>query len=880
MSEKNNSISTDRSLPKSSFVTEKQVRLLYMQAPISNSVVIIISLLYYFILQPRLDSNLLLLWMMMLLVAASYRIYLWYSRKSRPEARSAASWLNHYLIGCGLVGGAWSLIYPFLYVTNDPFVLGALLMLAFGVISSAVPILSVSIPAFILYTYPQGLILFITLLRFEDTAYSWLAFAVGVYLIMTTLFTRNTNRSILQSIRLQEENATLIKDLNNEINQRETLIAQRTLELEETNNDMIIEIKDRERTKERLQQANADLDATLRAIPDLLFELDENGKYLDVWTHDTKLLAARKEALIGQTVTEVLPADAARTVMTAIQGAAETGTSHDQVIKMPLNHDVHWFELSTSKKQCTDSSSRFLMLSRDITERKGLEIELRESESRFRTMFEGAQDGILVVDVETKRFVNANPTMCAMTGYELDELLAMGITDFHPQADLPHVQEQFEKQVRGESVVALDIPVLRKDGNIFPANISVSPMEINGRLFMVGFFRDITERKKIDKQLQQSHKMEAIGTLAGGIAHDFNNILASILGYSEIARDQLPADDQIRKDLDQVIKAGHRATDLVKQLLTFSRQREEEFKTLKVQLIIKEILKLLRASLPTTIQLKESIATDSGPTLADPTQIHQVLMNLCTNAKHAIGGEIGTLSVSLSEVKITDSDIIADCPQLERGSYLDLEISDTGCGMDALTQSKIFNPFFTTKETGKGTGLGLAVVHGIIKQHKGEITVASDPGQGTTFHIYLPVIEEEMSAAEQVVIEDIPRGSERVLVVDDETDVAHMMQRKLHDLGYTVTVFTSSIEALETYKKNPGDFDLVITDMTMPEMTGTALVEKLLALRPDLPVILCTGYSETVDEEKAKSFGIREYIMKPIDTLPLAKAIRRSLTPS
>jgi len=376
MTKKNNSISTDRSLPKSSFVTEEQVRLLYMQAPISNSVVIIISILYYFILESLLDSNLLLLWMMMLLATASYRIYLWYSQKSRPETRSAASWLNHYLIGCGLVGGSWSLIYPLLYGANDSFVFAALLMLAFGVISSAVPILSVYMPAFILYTFPQGLMLTITLLRFEDTTYYWLAFAVGVYLIMTTLFVRNTNRRILQSIRLQEQNTTLILDLNNEINQREELIAQRTLELKEKNHNLIIEIKDRKRIEERLQRANADLDATLRAIPDLLFELDENGKYLDLWAQNTELLVAQKEALIGQTVHEMLPADAAHVVMAAIRGAAESGTSHGQVIRLPLKHGVHWFELSTSKKQHTDSSSHFLMLSRDITDKHQMEAEL------------------------------------------------------------------------------------------------------------------------------------------------------------------------------------------------------------------------------------------------------------------------------------------------------------------------------------------------------------------------------------------------------------------------------------------------------------------------------------------------------------------------
>jgi len=249
-------------------------------------------------------------------------------------------------------------------------------MLVFGVISSAVPILSVYLPAFILYTYPQGLVFSITLLRFENKAYHLLAFAVGVYLIMTTLFTRYTNRSILQSIKLQEQNAILIKDLNNEINQRETLIAQRTLELKEKNHDLMTEIKVREGAEERLQQANADLDATLRAIPDLIFELDENGKYINIWGQNTDLLTAPKEALIGHAIHEILTADAVLEVVAAIREAAETGTSHGQIICLSLKHGVHWFELSTSKKQCTNSSSHFLMLSRDITDKRQMEDEL------------------------------------------------------------------------------------------------------------------------------------------------------------------------------------------------------------------------------------------------------------------------------------------------------------------------------------------------------------------------------------------------------------------------------------------------------------------------------------------------------------------------
>ncbi len=276
----------------------------------------------------------------------------------------------------GVVGASWSLIYQFLYGMDDPFVFSALLILAFGVISSAIPILSACIPAFIFYTYPQGLMVIVTILRFEDKAYYWIAVAVGLYMIMITLFIRNTNRSILQSIRLEEQNTALIEDLNNEISQREILISQRTLELNEKNNDLMLEIKDRERTEERLQQANSNLDATLRAIPDLLFELDEKGTYVNVWAHDQELLIAQKSALLGQTVTEMLPADAAQAVMVAIHEAAKTEASHGQVIRLPLQHGVHWFELSTSRKQLTNDSSHFLMLARDITDKHQMEAEV------------------------------------------------------------------------------------------------------------------------------------------------------------------------------------------------------------------------------------------------------------------------------------------------------------------------------------------------------------------------------------------------------------------------------------------------------------------------------------------------------------------------
>jgi len=394
---------------------------------------------------------------------------------------------------------------------------------------------------------------------------------------------------------------------------------------------------------------------------------------------------------------------------------------------------------------------------------------------------------------------------------------------------------------------------------------------------------EIEERKQIEsqneeleRQLQQSQKMEAVGTLAGGIAHDFNNILTAILGYSEMVKTQLPPNEKASRDLEQVIQAGHRATHLVQQILTFSRRGEEKLQPLRVQPIIQEALKLFQASLPATIQLKESITTDCGPVLADPTQMHQVLMNLCTNAKDAIDDNPGILNIALSQIEISET--FSDCPQLVHGVYLDLEISDTGCGMNAVTLSKVFDPFFTTKAKDKGTGLGLAVVHGIIKQHKGEITVFSEPGRGTTFHIYLPVIKEESSTATNNIPEDIAHGNgERILFIDDEHSIVDMMRQLLEHIGYMVTTSTNSSEALDIFKNNRDQFDLIITDMTMPEMTGVDLAREIHILEPKMPIILCSGYSEIINKSNAKSFGIDTYLKKPIDKQTLAKVVKSSL---
>jgi signal transduction histidine kinase/ActR/RegA family two-component response regulator len=383
-----------------------------------------------------------------------------------------------------------------------------------------------------------------------------------------------------------------------------------------------------------------------------------------------------------------------------------------------------------------------------------------------------------------------------------------------------------------------------------------------------------TERQ-LEAQLRHAKRLETIGTLAGGIAHDFNNILTPILGYANMALQDTPPTSETHSDIQHVIKGAGRAKDLVNQILTFSRQGEQERKLVEISEVVAEALKLLRASLPSTIEFRESIDTKCGTVLADSTQIHQVIMNLCANAFHAMKDKGGVLEVKLGLVEV-DAELVRLHTNLHQGTYVRLTVSDTGRGMDSETRDRVFDPFFTTKEIGEGTGLGLSVVHGIVASHGGEITVYSEPGVGTTFHVYLPQsdggVEEELP--EEKVI---ATGEERVLFVDDDEEVAHMANRTLGRLGYQVTVRTDSVEARDTFRHNPDKFDIVITDQTMPKMTGVELAKELLSIRPDLPIILISGFSQMFTAEKIKSAGIREFIMKPIIASELSQTIRRVL---
>ena len=562
------------------------------------------------------------------------------------------------------------------------------------------------------------------------------------------------------------------------------------------------------------------------------------------------------------------------------------------VFEFKMKHkNGRWIDiLSRAEAIFNDSgqAARIVGTHTDITERKRVEEQLRDSSMLLSRSQQIARLGSWKLDLPSKR-LEWSDEVFRIFGLEPGELRAtyeVFLDVVHPE-DRTVVDEAFTRSLQDRrDSYEIEHRIIRKDNGEVRV---VSERAIHERddagvvLRSIGMVQDITERKWADEekkllnaQLQQAQKLEAIGTLAGGIAHDFNNILGAIVGYSEMIRDDFPPKSPGIHDINQVLKASHRAKALVKQILAFSRQVEDQKIPLQPAVIVKEAITLLRSSLPTTITIKQDIDAEGGMILADPTQIHQIVMNLATNAFHAMEVKGGILTISLQKRILFQNDLTT-APDLQPGTFLQLSIKDTGEGILPEIREKIFDPFFTTKEVGKGTGLGLSMVYSIVKSCNGSIVCDSRVGEGTEFRILLPVLEGHAEEEAQSSTALTLQGKERILLIDDEAMLAELGQAMLIRLGYQVTTRRNSLDALATFQNQPDAFDLIITDQTMPGMTGVDLARRILQIRPQMPIILCTGYSSQISEDQAKAAGIKGFAYKPLAKKEIGELIRKVL---
>lgn len=631
------------------------------------------------------------------------------------------------------------------------------------------------------------------------------------------------------------------------------------------------------------------LESIIRKIPDIIYRLDCESRFTFI-SESIRNYGYEPSELIGKSVFTIVHPEDCKSVNHFIN-ERRTGNRRTRNLEFRILSKGGGTEedagsvflvesegLYRSDHICPDTFLGTQGIARNISLRKQAEKALQESEARFRLLAENAKDIIFRVSLPDAKIEFISPSIKEISGYTNNEIYQdkrILSKIIHPDW-MDVYKSGWTDLLKGNALPDIEYMIIHRGGEerwMFQRSVLIFD-NIGKPVAVEGIVTDITRRKQLEHKIRQTQKIEAIGTLAGGIAHDFNNILAAIMGNSELLQLKLPENTTEYSEVSNILAACQRAKDLVMRILSFSRVDPQTRKHVKVDLVVKEGLKLLKASIPSTIEIRQDIQPVLCAVMGDPAQIHQIIMNLCTNAHHAMKQSGGRLYVSVNQVNGED----VDHADLNNGPFVRLSVSDTGHGIDPAIQERIFDPYFTTKEKDMGTGLGLAVVHGIVKNCGGTILVESDPGKGTRFDIFFPGVEKRKNSDEKRS-QQLSRGkNERILFVDDEDILVEIGKKTLERLGYQVMTATHPMEALEIFQKEPNAIDLVITDMTMPKMTGDTLAIRIFQVRPDMPVILITGYNDLITEEKALAKGIKALLLKPVGMNVLSKTIRSVLS--
>ena len=691
-----------------------------------------------------------------------------------------------------------------------------------------------------------------------------------------------SNQAMLE--RLQLEGYVRYEDLPLKTKDRRHIDVEFVSNIYQAGDLKVIQCNIRDMTRSKQAEMTAKLLAAIvESSDDAIIGKDLNGNITSWNKGAEKIFGYTASEMLGTSIRRLIPSGRQQEE-TQILAQIKQGESVLHFETQRQTKEGRLIDISVTASPINDAGGRTIGVSkvaRDITERKQAEHSLRESEEKFRQIAETIKEVFWITDPTMQQMSYISPAYEKIWGRTCESLYAA------PSTWLEAVHPEDRERVIGRSATSLAkgeyhevYRITRPDGSLRWIRDRAVPLRnAAGEIHRwIGTAEDVTETRKLEDAFRQSQKMESIGQLAGGIAHDFNNILAAIGGNVELAKMDAAGQPELLESLGNIAEASQRAGDLVRQILTFSRQNRPEREPVKLNQVVLEALKLLRSSVPATIRIQTEL-TDTPAVLANRTAIHQLIMNLGTNGWHAMRDQSGVLKVEMAVLEV-DEDFVKTHPDLRPGRYVQLSVSDTGCGMDRATQEHIFEPFFTTKGVGQGTGLGLAVVHGIMKSHDGGISVYSQPGRGTKFHLYFPVIETEVAEGQGEVV-PIPRGhGEHILFVDDEAALVGAGKRMLERLGYRVTTKTSPGEALAAVREQPEAFDLIITDLTMPGMDGARLGDQLLRLRPNLPIIITTGYSGVMTAEKVRALGFRELLSKPSTARTLGETVHRVLQPA